>query len=272
MNPKKYLICVDSDGCAMDTMNSKHIKCFGPYMVKEWGLENWEGPILKRWNQVNLYTMTRGVNRFQGLYRALEEIAEKYTPIDGLEELGAWVEGTQELSNEALQREIDKTDSFILKKALRWSKEVNRGIQALEGKEKLPFPGVKEALARARDFADLAVVSSANRQAVLEEWEAHGLLPYMNEVMAQDAGTKARCIQKLAEKGYDRNRILMVGDAVGDYKAAQENGVYFYPILAQREAESWEEFRKEALPRLKDGDYGGSYQKEKLEAFMENLK
>lgn len=272
MNPKKYLICVDSDGCAMDTMNSKHIKCFGPYMVKEWGLENWEGPILKRWNQVNLYAMTRGINRFQGLYRALAEISEKYTPIDGLEELRDWVELTPELSNEALQREIRKTDSFILKKALRWSEEVNQGIQALDGKEKLPFPGVKEALAQARDFADLAVVSSANRQAVVEEWEAHGLMPYMKEVMAQDAGTKARCIQKLAQKGYDRNRILMVGDALGDYKAAQENGVYFYPILAQREAESWEEFREEAMPRLRDGAYGGSYQKEKLKAFTENLK
>ncbi len=272
MNSNKYLICVDSDGCAMDTMTSKHIKCFGPCMVKEWGLENWEGPILKRWNQVNLYTLTRGINRFQGLYRALEEIAEKYTPVDGLEELGEWVEHTPELSNESLQREIEKTDSYILKKALRWSQAVNERIQALEGKEKLPFPGVKEALAYARDFADLAVVSSANKQAVLEEWEAHGLMPYMNEVMAQDAGSKAHCIQKLAKKGYDRDRILMVGDALGDYKAAQENGVYFYPILAQREEESWQEFREEAIPRRKDGEYGGSYQKEKLEAFMENLK
>lgn len=35
---KEYLICVDSDGCAMDTMNIKHIKCFGPCMVNEWKL------------------------------------------------------------------------------------------------------------------------------------------------------------------------------------------------------------------------------------------
>ena len=25
---KDYLICVDSDGCAMDTMDIKHILCF----------------------------------------------------------------------------------------------------------------------------------------------------------------------------------------------------------------------------------------------------
>jgi len=34
-----YLVCVDSDGCAMDTMNCKHIHCFGPCMVTEWALE-----------------------------------------------------------------------------------------------------------------------------------------------------------------------------------------------------------------------------------------
>ena len=60
---KDYLICVDSDGCAMDTMDIKHFRCFGPCMVEEWGLEKWAGPILERWNEVNLYTMTRGINR-----------------------------------------------------------------------------------------------------------------------------------------------------------------------------------------------------------------
>ena len=33
---KDFLICVDSDGCIMDTMDIKHFKCFGPCMVKEW--------------------------------------------------------------------------------------------------------------------------------------------------------------------------------------------------------------------------------------------
>ena len=29
----------------MDTMDIKHIKCFGPCMVEEWGLSEWEAPI-----------------------------------------------------------------------------------------------------------------------------------------------------------------------------------------------------------------------------------
>ena len=39
---KEYLVCVDSDGCAMDTMDIKHIRCFGPCMVKQWKLERWQ--------------------------------------------------------------------------------------------------------------------------------------------------------------------------------------------------------------------------------------
>jgi hypothetical protein len=51
---KDYLICVDSDGCAMDTMDVKHIVCFGPCMVTEWELEPWRDAILARWNDINL--------------------------------------------------------------------------------------------------------------------------------------------------------------------------------------------------------------------------
>ena len=43
-----FLVCVDSDGCAMDTMNCKHFHCFGPCMVMEWGLDEWRPAILER--------------------------------------------------------------------------------------------------------------------------------------------------------------------------------------------------------------------------------
>lgn len=59
---KDFLVCVDSDGCAMDTMDIKHIRCFGPCMVDEWELGQWRDEILARWNEINLYTMTRGIN------------------------------------------------------------------------------------------------------------------------------------------------------------------------------------------------------------------
>ena len=117
---KDFCVCVDSDGCAMDTMNIKHIRCFGPCMVEEWGLAEWRDAILERWNEINLYSGTRGINRFKGLAMALREISAQYTPIDGTELLTAWVQNAPELSNDAVAKKAK--DHPIFEKALSWSR------------------------------------------------------------------------------------------------------------------------------------------------------
>jgi histidinol phosphatase-like enzyme len=89
-------------------------------------------------------------------------------------------------------------------------------------------------------------------------------------VLAQDVGSKAACIQKMLTFGYDPKKVVMVGDAPGDYQAAKQNGVYYYPILVGKEKESWEEFISTALPKLLDGTYA-SYGEEKLSLFYQNL-
>lgn len=269
---KEFLVCVDSDGCAMDTMDIKHIRCFGPCMVEEWGLEQWEKEILERWNEINLYTMTRGINRYKGLSIALQEINKKYTPIEDLDTFVQWAGNSPELSNGALQRAIEEKDSISLKKALSWSKAVNESINSLSEDEKVPFEGVKEALEYAHGKVDVAIVSSANLDAVLEEWKRFGLLEHTDIVLAQDAGSKAFCIGELLKAGYDKEHVLMCGDAPGDMDAAKQNGVFYYPILVRREKQSWKEFQDTALEKLLDGTYGGDYQQKKTEAFLENLK
>lgn len=269
---KDFLFCIDSDGCAMDTMDIKHIRCFGPCMVEEWGLEQWQEEILARWNEINLYTMTRGINRFKGLAMALREIDATYSKIEGIDELEAWVERSPELSNPALERAIANQDSPVLKKALSWSKKVNASINELSDQDKKPFEGVKEALGYAHKCGDVAIVSSANRQAVVEEWELYHLLEHVDIILAQDVGSKAYCIQELLKKGYDKSRVLMVGDAPGDKDAAKKNDVYYYPILVRHEKESWSEFVDNAVERLVSGGYGGAYQEEKEQQFLENLK
>ena len=269
---KDFLFCIDSDGCAMDTMDIKHIRCFGPCMVEEWGLEQWKETILKRWNDINLYTMTRGINRFKGLAMALKEMDASYCKIEGIEELDAWVESSPELSNPALERAIAEQDSFVLKKALSWSRKVNESINQLSPQDKKPFEGVKEALEYAHKYGDVAIVSSANRQAVVEEWELYHLLEHVDIILAQDVGSKAYCIQELMRKGYDKSHVLMVGDAPGDRDAAKKNDVYYYPILVRHEKDSWKEFVDMAVAKLLEGGYGDDYQVQKEKEFLENLK
>ena len=268
---KDYLICVDSDGCAMDTMVIQHFRCFGPCMVEEWGLEQWSEPNLKRWDEINLYTMTRGINRYKGLIKALREIDGQYTPVAGLDELEQWVETSPALSNDALQTAIDAGGGEVLKKALSWSKKVNASINELPFEVKKPFDGVKEGLEYAHSLADIAIVSSANLQAVEEEWALYGLLDHVDILLAQNVGSKAFCIAELLKKGYDRDRVLMTGDAPGDLDAAKSNGVYYYPILVRHEGESWAEFKDTAVDKLTSGTYGGAYQEEKTAAFLKNL-
>lgn len=269
---KDFLVCVDSDGCAMDTMDIKHFNCFGPCMVEEWGLSEWREEILARWNEINLYTITRGINRFKGLAMALTEINKKCTSIDGVEELQSWADTAPELSNGALEAIIAECpDNKVFAKALSWSKAVNVAITNLPDEAKLPFPLAKEALQHAHRYADVAIVSSANLGAVLEEWEMHGLLEHVDVVMSQNDGSKAFCISKLLEFGYNNINVVMCGDAPGDLTAAEKNGVYFYPILVKRERESWQEFISTGLEKLTSGSFGGEYQAEKREAFFKNL-
>ena len=269
-----FLVCVDSDGCAMDTMNCKHIHCFGPCMVDEWGLQQWEDEILRRWNDINLFQMTRGINRFKGLAMALAEIDKKYTPIVGVQALSEWAESAPALSNDGIAKAIEEAaddDSRIcLQKALLWSYAVNENINKLPEELKIPFPGAKECLAAAASFADVAVVSSANRDAVEEEWEKYGLLAHTDIVLAQDCGSKSHCIAQMLRFGYDKDHVLMVGDAPGDCDAAEKNGVWFYPILVNWEEESWAELREKWLSVFQAGAYADC-QKEKKQVFIENL-
>lgn len=269
---KDFLVCVDSDGCAMDTMDIKHFNCFGPCMVEQWELSEWADPILHRWNDINLYTMTRGINRFKGLAIALTEVNERYREIEGLDELIKWADNAPELSNAALERHIRKTGGNIcLDKALAWSYAVNLSINKLPEEKKLPFKNAKEALAFAHERADVAVISSANPDAVLEEWAKHGLLDHVDVVLAQDAGSKEFCIGELMKFGYDKAKAVMCGDAPGDKQAAEKNGIYFYPILVKDEQFSWTDFIEQGFDKLVNGEFGGEYQDHKIKEFYRHL-
>ena len=270
----EYLICVDSDGCVMDTMNCKHFHCFGPCMVTEWGLEEWKDEIIKRWNEINLFSMTRGINRFKGLAIALSEIHEKYKPITGVAHLQLWADTAPALSNDsvaaaAANAECDDAKT-VFQKALSWSKAVNTSIVALPEELKITYAGAKEGLAAAHTFADVAMVSSANRDAVEEEWGKFGLLEHTDIVLAQDIGSKAACIAQMLKFGYDRKKVLMIGDAPGDCDAAEKNNVWYYPILVNHEKSSWDEAISTAFSKLQSGEYA-EYEVQKKKDFLANL-
>ncbi|GFP74421.1 HAD hydrolase-like protein [Clostridium fungisolvens] len=268
---KRFLVCVDSDGCAMDTMEVKHRKCFAPKAIEIWGLQDIEAKFLETWNMVNLYSKTRGINRFKGLAKTFELLSEDGIDMPDFSTVNKWIENSTELSNPALEKAISQTKDGQLVKVLEWSNAVNKAITELPEDDK-PFPNVKKVLETISCVADVAIVSSANGGAVIAEWTRHELAPFVKVMLGQEAGTKANCIANLKNNKYYEDEVLMIGDALGDLESAMKNDVLFYPILVGREDFSWKRLMYEALTKLLEGSYRGEYQDKLINEFNSILK
>ena len=260
-NECPFVVCIDSDGCAMDTMDIKHIRFFGPLSAKYFEIKDQE-VYLEEWNRVNLFSETRGINRFKGLLLSLEFAKEHGEAIEDFSVFANWCNQTTSLSNQSLEEEIAKNNDAVLVKALEWSKAVNHVIETeLVGEDK-PFEGVKSALEEISKVAQIAIVSSANSEAVNSEWKRHGLMSFVSEFFGQERGSKAAAIKEIKSLGFEKEKILMVGDAPGDLDAAKVNEVHFYPILFGKEKESWETLVTKILPEF----IGGQYNDEEYQA------
>lgn len=267
---KEYLVCIDSDGCAIDSMTVKHKLAFGPALIDTFDLTQYRDEMLAEWMRINLYSMTRGINRFKGLNMALHYCNDNFTRIENIEDLDCFCNQTKAFSNEALIEYKNEHPSKLLDMCLKWSVETNRRIKAIPDKDIGLFKNVKESIASLAKFANIAVVSSANFDAIWKEWERLGILNYVDCFCSQHDGTKALCIQSLLFKGYKASNVVMIGDSPGDLDAAFVNGVYFYPIVCKHEEESWEK----SLSYIDNFDNNtiGEHQEELVDAFKNNLK
>lgn len=267
-----FLLCIDSDGTIMDTMTVKHLRSFGPCLFDAFPLPPHREEILSEWNRLNLYSLTRGINRFQGLKAILLFVKEHYgyAP-DGLEDFEDFVDHSSALSNDALKEWMAKSSHPVcLEMALKWSNLVNASIASLPPAQE--FKGVKETLKTLSLFADLLGVSSANKGAVYEEWTSRGLMPYFLDCACQDKGSKKDIIAQGLALGYSPDHIVMLGDALGDLKAAEANHVHFYPIIPTKEVESWERLQKEVAPLIEKGQYHDEVEARYIHEFHDFLE
>lgn len=233
----RALICIDSDGTVFDAMTWKHEQCFGPQFVRFWNLQSVGPQALAEWNRVNLYAQTRGVNRFKALALVLESLREQGLCDADIAPLQAWLTTSKALGNDVLLEAIQAGGDAILQRAYDWSRAVNECIRA-HGESK-PFAKALEVIPALAAVADVAVVSSANREAIVAEWQEAGLMPCVHAVYTQEQRSKADCLALLLAEGYAKDRALMMGDALADLSAAQAQGVWFYPVLAGDEENSW---------------------------------
>lgn len=277
----EFLVCLDSDGCAFDTMGIKQRECFTPWMIAYFGLQPVAQAARECKEFADLFSKTRGANRHITLKRILTELLPNHPQVKRrgfrvpqLPHYFAWVEQAEdELSNEGLKKAIAqaKTDQerkeFEL--VLAWSERVNWAIKEIV-KGIPPFPHVRETLERLLGVADVVVVSQTPVEALEREWAEHELDKYVRLICGQEMGTKSQQIAATA-RHYEKERVIMIGDAPGDLDAARENGVLFYPIVPGQEEISWEEFCRVALDHFFSGTYHGSYEAEKIAQFERAL-
>jgi phosphoglycolate phosphatase-like HAD superfamily hydrolase len=267
----RYLVCIDSDGTIMDTMTIKHELAFGPQFIETFGIKDHQEDILHEWNRLNLYSITRGINRFQGLVSIIQYVKKYHYQFDGFDEFATWVNETKELSNQSLENQLHQVkENQCMALALAWSINVNRAI------EKIPltsaFNGVKEILDQIKDEVDLLGVSSANEKAVKEEWTRLNLIDNFAFVACQNYGSKKEIIRQALLNGYNKEDVVMLGDALGDKKAAEDNNVHFFPIIPTKEEGCWQNFAEIGIKKLINGCFDEKYQNELNNQFYDCLK
>ena len=224
----------------MDSMTPKHEYAFGPAFVETFGLEKHKDIVLKEWNRLNLYSTTRGINRFEGCYLVLKYVDENIQKISFLKDYKTFLENSNEKSTKAIEKYIDETGLTELKKVVAFSNKTNELI--IKNKDKIkPFNNAKLGLEKLSKKYTIIIISSANYEAVKDEWTKFDLIKYVDEICTQEMGTKKICIAKMLQK-YQPSHALMMGDALGDLDAANQNSINFYPIKPMKEEESWKEF------------------------------
>ena len=269
----EFLICFDSDGCVFDTMELKHKECFCPAFIKHMNLQAASKYAREIWDFVNLYCKTRGCNRFWAVKHALDwarqrpEIMDRGIEIPDLSSLESWLDIETKLGAPALEKRIGETGDTSLQVFLDWSNEVNSRIADMVYGVS-PFPRVMDVLNRAKEKADMLVVSQTPLEALEREWTEHGMASAIGLIAGQEHGTKTEHIALAAEgKNYHPDHVLMVGDAPGDRVAAEKNHALFYPIVPGREEASWEAFATTGLDRFFAGTFSGDYQDSLIKAF-----
>src|SRR5436190_21700378 len=74
---KEFFVGIDSDGCIFDSMEIKHKACLTPMFIKHFNLQAVSKYAREVWELVNLYSKTRGANRFPALSRALDLLRKR---------------------------------------------------------------------------------------------------------------------------------------------------------------------------------------------------
>ncbi|MGE3315117.1 MAG: HAD family hydrolase [Planctomycetaceae bacterium] len=268
-----FLVGIDSDGCAFDTMEVKHKECFIPNTIKYFDLQAISKYAREAAEFVNLYSKWRGINRFPALTMTMDllekrpEVLARKVHVSRIQSVRDWIDRETKLGMPALRALVEKTGDADLKRTCDWSQAVNDTVDDMVHGVP-PFPFVAESLQKLSSVADMIVCSATPTPALEKEWEEHDIRKYTVAICGQEAGTKKETLGLAQKSGnYDKDKVLMIGDAPGDMAAAKAVGALFYPINPGAEDASWKRFYNESCDRFLSGTYAGEYEAKLIAEF-----
>lgn len=265
-----FLVGIDSDGCAFDTMELKHKECFIPNTINHYNLQAVSKYAREAAEFVNLYSKSRGANRFPALIETLEwlskrpEVKARQFEVQIPAAVKQWMEEESKLGNPALEAKVAADNHPELQQALAWSLAVNETIAGMV-RGIPPFPFVRDCLEKLSGKADMLVCSATPNEALKAEWQEHAIDRYVVEICGQESGSKKETLANAAK--YPDGHTLMIGDAPGDHRAADANNCLFFPINPGNEEASWKRLLEEGIDRFLNGTFAGDYQQQLLDEF-----
>ena len=160
-----FFVGIDSDGCAFNSMEVKHNDSFSVNLIKYFGLAAISRQVHQVWDFVNLYSKTRGINRFKAIILAFDFLSQmpkvKRTgvQIPALPYLREWTKTETKLGNPALDQVIKNATGARLEELsqiMAWSLDVNKTISEIVYNLP-PFPYVCQSLQQLVGKADMIV-------------------------------------------------------------------------------------------------------------------
>lgn len=263
---------IDSDGTVFDSMNIKHTRSFIPAAVEVFGLEKCAGEFRKIAEHINLFSLKRGINRFPGQYLALKQLRDDgLCELPGLEDFGRFIDSGRPMSNTGLKEWLAENPSDFNRKVLAWS-ELGDRYFAEQTENLAPFDGVYQTLSKMKISTDIMVVSSASSDSLLEDWSRTGLDKMTSFIAGQEFGSKTNQLIYAKSKGFTADKMLMIGDAPGDYTAAKKAGALFFPIIPGRECDCWNQLETRYFDMFISGKYNNQTEAALYNQFINLLK
>ena len=270
-----YLIGIDSDGTVFDSMNIKHSHCFISPLINIYKLNEVSLQSAQMWKEINLYSINRGINRFEALIIFFEklkfsnfEVLSNYSypnlkPIKYLKDLKIPL---TDKNLKKLKKKIDKDQYSHINKAISWSLAVNESVENFAKNMPL-ISGASKTINYLSKHADIIVVSNTPFTALYNDWSDNSIKDVASLICSQETGSKIDILDVATKEKYDKSKVLMIGDSPSDFYAAKENDVSFFPIIPGKEDISWRFLQSKALSSFFSIEYKHNYENKKISEF-----